>query len=153
MENLARETVLEILRFLPYMDYRSAISTSNIFLDATQLETPDEKRRRKVGSVFVNTHSYRGPDVYRIIGRTAKRVIVEEVALKSNFDLYGGSHYIDTEWLENNPPIYVTKGGKKAIWKGRGNDWSYFWSASLLIDGEYHFEEDPYLFYCQSVEY
>ncbi|KKL93616.1 hypothetical protein LCGC14_1872900 [marine sediment metagenome] len=103
------------------------------------------KTPKDIGKVFINRNCYRAPDIYRIVGRTAKRVIVEKVLGKNKYDLYGGEHWVDMEWLEKNPPVYVTKGGVKAIQKE---------DNSLLIDGEYYFEEkDPYKFHCQSVEY
>jgi hypothetical protein len=62
-----------------------------------------------IGKVFVNSHSYRQPDVFRVIGHTKHRVIVDPIAM-TTVNMYDAS--LDLSQL---PPVgmvnYPTSGG------------------------------------------
>lgn len=55
------------------------------------------------GSIFINHNSYRAPDVVRVVGYTKKTVITEQVPVISDYNMHGGSHKIDTKWLDTHP--------------------------------------------------
>lgn len=63
---------------------------------------------RDLGAVYMNINSYRAPDVVRVVGRTAKKVIVEPVPVITQ-DSH--SHTIDFAWLQAHP---VTQAATKS---------------------------------------
>ena len=97
------------------------------------------------GRFFASSNSYRSPDVYRVIGHTAKQVIVKRVTMKSTYDaIHNGSHQIDASRLDElpNEPHRKTPGGWGAIRAKPGlvDETKSDSDAYIIVKGEYHFE-------------
>jgi hypothetical protein len=113
------------------------------------------KQNFPLGSLFVNMHSYRAPDVVRVVGYTKCKIIVEDVPTLSTFHdkekSFDEHHSLDRAWLASHPVVELTKGGTQVKpepkKEGRKDD-----ENSLLIKGENFFPagED---FECDSCEY
>lgn len=66
-----------------------------------KLKTEPLDLKPYLGKIFVQTHSYRRPDLIRVIGYTAKRLIVESVPVHVEKGEYCGT--LNESWLEKNP--------------------------------------------------
>lgn len=104
--------------------------------------TQDEAKKL-LGCLFSRTHSYRAPDIVRIVGwtKSMKRVIVDTVKLESTsfHDVGGGAAHVDLKWLAEHPVTKPqTSGGQQAIYEPAGLEMN----ECLKMDGDYFFAED-----------
>jgi hypothetical protein len=64
-------------------------------------------QRPQMGALFAQSHSYGGPDVFRVVGYTPQRIIAERVPVLSATDappVCNSHHRINEAWLAANPP-------------------------------------------------